>query len=211
MRRLTPSIILSSLALLFALGGGAIAAVNFPLNSVGSPQIKDGSAGPTGSAGPQGASGATGSQGAAGAQGPKGDTGNTGPQGLPGATGPQGAAGAQGPKGDTGDTGPQGATGATGPQGPPNNNIAYARIDEQWVNDHYVYWIAESDSFITLITHNASANPLCFDTGTFVTVFMLVSGGGDNGAIPASVHGSCPAGTDISSSGGARTIYFFGE
>jgi len=75
------------LALFFALGGTSMAAVNaLPRNSVGSPQIKNGSiqkvdiskrtvAALHGLRGPRGLTGATG---AAGAAGPKGDTGAKG-------------------------------------------------------------------------------------------------------------------------------------
>ena len=75
------------LALFFALGGTSFAAVNaLPKNSVGSPQIKNGSiqkidiskrtvSALRGLRGPRGLTGATGATGAAGAQGPKGDKG----------------------------------------------------------------------------------------------------------------------------------------
>jgi hypothetical protein len=81
------------LALFFALGGTSFAAVNaLPNNSVGSPQIKNGSIqkvdiskrtvsalrGLRGPRGLIGATGATGAAGAAGAQGVKGDTGAAG-------------------------------------------------------------------------------------------------------------------------------------
>jgi hypothetical protein len=80
------------LALFFALGGTSIAAVNaLPKNSVGSPQIKNGSIQKVdiskktvsalhGLRGPAGATGATGATGAAGA---KGDTGAKGDPGTP--------------------------------------------------------------------------------------------------------------------------------
>jgi len=86
--------LIAYLALFFALGGTSIAAVNaLPRNSVGSPQIKNGSiqkvdiARRTISA-------------LRGLRGPRGLT------GARGATGPAGAAGTQGPKGDKGDPGP---------------------------------------------------------------------------------------------------------
>jgi Collagen triple helix repeat (20 copies) len=87
------------LALFFALGGTSIAAVNaLPNNSVGSPQIKNGSIqkvdiskrtvsslrGLRGSTGPQGPAGPQGPQGAAGATGAAGPA---GPAGAPGANG----------------------------------------------------------------------------------------------------------------------------
>jgi len=88
------------LALFFALGGTSVAAVNaLPKNSVGSPQIKNGSIqkvdiskrtvsalrglrGPRGLTGATGATGAAGATGAVGAKGDKGDTGAPGPNNL---------------------------------------------------------------------------------------------------------------------------------
>jgi hypothetical protein len=81
------------LALFFALGGTSFAAVTaLPKNSVGSPQIKNGSiqkvdiskrtvSALRGLRGLRGLTGATGATGTAGAQGPKGDTGATGSPG----------------------------------------------------------------------------------------------------------------------------------
>jgi hypothetical protein len=88
------------LALFFALGGTSVAAVNaLPRNSVGSPQIKNGSiqkvdiskrtvSSLRGARGPRGLQGATGAAGAAGAKGDKGDTGAQGIQGIQGVPGP---------------------------------------------------------------------------------------------------------------------------
>jgi hypothetical protein len=85
------------LALFFALGGTSVAAVNaLPKNSVGSPQIKNGSiqkvdiskrtvSALRGLRGPRGLQGLTG---ATGAKGDKGDTGAQGVQGLQGPPGP---------------------------------------------------------------------------------------------------------------------------
>jgi hypothetical protein len=103
--------VVALIALFVGLGGGAYAAVNFPVNSVGTKQLKDGAV--TGGklsnnavtsakvrdgsllakdfavgqlrAGPQGA---TGPQGAMGPQGPQGNTGPAGPAGSPGSAGP---------------------------------------------------------------------------------------------------------------------------
>ncbi len=53
-----------------------------------------------------------------GPRGPKGATGPAGPAGAQGLAGPAGAKGDAGPAGAVGPTGPAGATGATGPVGP---------------------------------------------------------------------------------------------
>ena len=80
--------VVASVALLVALGGGAIAATTLPANSVGTRQVinhsllkKDFKNGqlPRGKRGPRGPRGLTGARGPAGPQGPKGDT---GPPGL---------------------------------------------------------------------------------------------------------------------------------
>lgn len=103
----SPSMAIAIAALFFALGGGAVAAIQSHYVITSTKQIK-----PSvlkqlkGARGPRGATGATGSQ---GAQGLKGDTGLQGSKGDTGTTGPQGL---------KGDTGASGATGETGPQGP---------------------------------------------------------------------------------------------
>jgi Collagen triple helix repeat (20 copies) len=97
-RRLCYANIVATLALVFAMSGGALAAGHYLLSSTKqiSPQVLKALRGKSGAAG------------ANGAQGP------AGPQGTQGAAGPQGPAGAQGAKGETG---PPGATGAQGPKG----------------------------------------------------------------------------------------------
>jgi hypothetical protein len=95
-----------TLALVFAMTGGAYAANKFLITSTKqiSPKVlkalkgKAGAPGPAGTAGPAGAAGA-GTAGAAGPQGPAGSA---------------GAKGETGPKGETGKTGPQGEEGTFG-------------------------------------------------------------------------------------------------
>lgn len=115
--------VLALVALVFAMAGGAYAAVE-GLNKKQKKQVtniaktqakkfaKGGPTGPAGPAGPAGAKGDQGSPGPQGVQGPAGSPGATGPAGPTGATGKNGVTGA------TGATGPDGSDGATGPTGP---------------------------------------------------------------------------------------------
>jgi hypothetical protein len=110
----SPAAVISMIALFVALGGTAYAVASLPKNSVGSPQVINGSLqavdlsqrARSALRGHRGPRGRTGAPGAAGAQGPAG------------ATGPAGPAGSIGPPGNTG---PVGATGAKGPPGPPGS------------------------------------------------------------------------------------------
>ena len=99
-RRLTYANIVATLALVFAMSGGAYAASRYLVSSTKqiSPKVLKSLTGKTGPVGKAGANGAP---------------------GPAGPTGPAGAAGAAGAKGETGTPGTNGATGAAGPQGPP--------------------------------------------------------------------------------------------
>lgn len=92
----TAALILSALALVFALIGGAYAASQAESKKT---KVVKGPRGPRGFAGKDGAPGAQGNPGAPGAPGAKGDV------------GPQGPPGEKGPKGDKGDKGDKGADG----------------------------------------------------------------------------------------------------
>jgi hypothetical protein len=109
-RRLCYANVVATLALLFAMSGGALAAGHYLLTSTSqvSPKVLKALRGKAGPVGPQGAGGA---QGPAGSSGSKGEPGPQGPKGEPGATG---ATGVQGPKGAAGATGATGAAGAPG-------------------------------------------------------------------------------------------------
>jgi collagen triple helix repeat protein len=122
----TAGLIVSIVALVLALAGGAFAASG-ALTSKQKKEVKaiaksyqgKGPTGPAGAAGPQGpagTAGANGKDGAAGAAGAKGATGAQGAAGATGAIGPQGATGAAG-AGTTGATGPTGPAGTTLPSG----------------------------------------------------------------------------------------------
>lgn len=104
--------VVSVIALVLAMSGGAIAAKKYVISSTKqiNPKVLKQLQGKTGPQGPAGL---------AGAGGPKGDAGPAGPAGPAGAKGDNGAAGPAGPAGPTGAAGPQGVVGPAGPQGPP--------------------------------------------------------------------------------------------
>jgi Collagen triple helix repeat (20 copies) len=119
-RRPRPATVISLIALFVALGGTSYAAFKIPKNSVGSPQVINGSLGTIDLSKKARAAlkGNRGPQGPAGAQGAQGPSGPAGAAGAAGATGPQGPSGTAGASGAAGATGPSGAQGATGPAGP---------------------------------------------------------------------------------------------
>jgi hypothetical protein len=96
--------VISVIALVFAMFGGAYAASNSSGGgkATASAKAKKGPRGPRGATGPAGPAGA---QGPAGPAGAKGDAGANGSNGAAGPTGPTGAAGAKGATGATGATG----------------------------------------------------------------------------------------------------------
>jgi hypothetical protein len=118
-RRLTYANITMTIALLFAMSGGAYAAGKYLITS--SKQIKPsvlaqlkGKTGPVGKSGPAGEKGPSGSGGPAGPAGPVGPVGTPGVAGTAGTAGGAGPAGPAGPKGAAGSVGPTGPTGQTG-------------------------------------------------------------------------------------------------
>jgi hypothetical protein len=124
--RPTYSNVVATLALFFALAGGAWAATQLPKESVGSTQLAKGAVTPeklsaqakkgfTGAAGPQGALGPRGNE---GQRGENGAAGATGPQGIRGATGTNGVTGSRGEVGEAGLRGERGLMGDTGLEGP---------------------------------------------------------------------------------------------
>ncbi len=110
-------LIVAVVALVAALGGGALAATGGKSDATASKSKKGppGPKGPKGNTGPAGPAGPAGPQGAAGSKGDKGDAGSAGSAGAVGAPGAVGATGKTGPAGTAGTAG---ATGPTGPQGP---------------------------------------------------------------------------------------------
>jgi hypothetical protein len=132
MFKLKPSLtyanVVATMALVFSMTGGALAAGHYLINSTKqiNPKVlkklhgakgAHGARGATGATGAVGATGALGATGAGGSAGKEGKEGKQGPQGIPGTATNTGATGVTGPTGSQGETGVTGATGATGPAG----------------------------------------------------------------------------------------------
>jgi len=98
--------VISVIALVFAMFGGAYAANNSSSDGGKATASAKAKKGPRGPKGPKGDTG------------PAGPAGPAGPVGAKGDAGANGAAGPVGPVGPAGPTGPKGATGAVGPTGP---------------------------------------------------------------------------------------------
>jgi hypothetical protein len=124
---LTPSMVIASLALVFAMSGGAYAASKYVITSTTqiSPKVLKSLTGKAGANGAQGAAGAAGPSGSVGGAGAKGENGAPGASGTKGETGPQGA---PGQAGETGETGPEGSpwtAGGTLPSGATETGTYY--------------------------------------------------------------------------------------
>jgi hypothetical protein len=127
-QRITFANVAMTLALVFAMTGGAYAAKKYLITSTKQikPSVlaqlkgKNGTNGKDGAQGPQGPKGETGPAGEKGAAGMNGAVGATGPKG---ATGSQGATGNAGPQGNVGPSGPTGTTGATGSPWPAGGTL----------------------------------------------------------------------------------------
>ncbi len=107
----SPATAIASLALVFAMSGGAYAASRYVITSTKqvSPKVLKALKGKAGASGAPGVVGAIGASGSQGPQGPAGAPGPQGPQGSKGETGPKGENGKDGTTGFT-TTLPQGAT-----------------------------------------------------------------------------------------------------
>jgi Collagen triple helix repeat (20 copies) len=117
--RITPATTIATVALVFAMTGGAYAASKVLITSTKqiSPKVLKQLAG---KAGPAGANGAAGAQGPAGTAGPQGPTGAAGSKGEPGAKGETGPEGKQGTEGKEG---ARGLKGVEGEPWTPNNTL----------------------------------------------------------------------------------------
>ena len=115
-KRVTYTNVLMTLAVVFAMSGGAYAAGKFVITSTKqiSPKVLKSLVGKTGPAGAQGKEGASGKEGTPGKEGPAGKEGAPSKEGKEGPQGPAGETGPQGPKGETGATGPTGPAGKNG-------------------------------------------------------------------------------------------------
>lgn len=111
-KRFSYANVAATLALVFSISGGALAASHYLITSTS--QIKPGVLSGSRGSGPMGPKGATGAAGPEGKAGPEG----RGSEGKPGQQGPEGNDGASGTTGPEGKQGSPGATGQTGPRGP---------------------------------------------------------------------------------------------
>ncbi len=119
-RRFTYSNVAATLALVFSMSGGALAATHYLINSTSqiNPKVLKVLKGKATHIVP----------GAAGATGKAGATGRTGATGRAGATGTNGATGPQGPQAPHGETGRAGEPGQRGATGEAGSALAYAHI-----------------------------------------------------------------------------------
>jgi hypothetical protein len=131
-RRLTYVNVVATLALLFAMSGGALAAGHYLITST--KQIR-----PSVLKSLQGKAGAKGATGATGAAGPQGPAGALGKEGQQGKNGENGKEGAPGQNGDNGKEGSPWTAGGTLPAG--------KTLKGQWVNVFYDASGATSVSF----------------------------------------------------------------
>jgi hypothetical protein len=135
-RRITYTNVAMTLALVFAMSGGAFAATKYLITST--KQIKPSVlAQLKGKNGKNGTNGINGVNGAAGAQGPQGAKGDTGAAGSPGAKGDTGGAGSPGAKGSTVLNGAGAPSAGTGVNGDfyidtTNNNIYGPKTAGGW-------------------------------------------------------------------------------
>ena len=146
-KRLTYANVIMTVALVFAMSGGAYAAGKYLITSTKqiNPKVLKSLTGKVGPAGKAGAAGATGPAGPAGPAGPVGPTGPGGAAGAKGDVGPTGAAGAKGA------AGAQGPPGPTGPQGPLQSGKTETG---QWAVSQYMAKEPNAESIVVGLPFN---------------------------------------------------------
>lgn len=112
-KRLTYANVAATLALVFSMSGGALAASHYLITSTRqiSPKVLGRLTGKAGAPGPRGEAGPKGETGLTGDIGPKGEEGKPGEPGTPGTAGARGPEGRQGIEGATGREGEEGPSG----------------------------------------------------------------------------------------------------
>jgi collagen triple helix repeat protein len=178
--------VISIIALIVALGGTGYSAITLvPRNSVGSPQVINGSLqkvdlSKAAAAALKGNRGAPGAAGSAGAPGPAGPPGASGATGLTGSTGPAGQAGATGPVGATGSQGDPSTAGRVatyiGPHtGPTSNGSSIVDLGSVTItvpaDAHFVHVFgnasfAGSSGLVTMYVFIAESNCTTVNTAT---------------------------------------------
>jgi collagen type VII alpha len=125
-KHLTPSLVISCIALFVAMSGTGLAATHYLITKKSQikPSVVNALHGQNGAPGARGAKGATGSRGPAGPRGLPGANGSRGLAGATGATGSRGPQGDTGPRGIQGLQGIQGIQGIQGPKGDPGTPAA---------------------------------------------------------------------------------------
>jgi Collagen triple helix repeat (20 copies) len=172
----------ATLALVFAMSGGALAAKHYLITSTGqiSPKVLKklrSGVGPTG---------ATGATGAVGKEGSPGKTGAAGKEGSPGKTGP---AGAEGSPGKTGPAGAEGSPGKTGPAGAPGSGPSTAFTTNS--GENWLWWPLTAGEVQTVAS-------LSLPAGKFSVLGKLVA---DNDGPAAIVRCELALGTTIIDNG----------
>lgn len=178
--------VVATVALVFAMSGGALAASRYVIHSTKqiSPKVLKKL---RGKVGPKGAKGTTGATGATGA------TGTTGVAGTPGATGATGVAGTPGATGATGEEGPTGKEGKEGAAG--TLASAFLDKDEATLLDvhNFSTTYTSPEAGVYCLKPTGGVNPTN-DPIAMVTVEWDDSGGSDLAAYVGGEADECEAG-----------------
>ena len=193
--RVSPSLVISTLALVVATGGTGYAAFRLPAGSVGTAQLRNGAV----TAQKVKLHSLLAADFKAGQLRPGGS-------GAPGGSGPAGASGSQGAQGPVGPQGAPGPQGPQGPQGPAGTARAYGLVAvsaagaaPQLVISHNVTSVTQASSGgaplngVYCVTPGAGINP----AGTSIVATPDENGAGTSREIVHidSSHPDCPAGS----------------